>query len=78
MEVTFTVNKNRMLIKRKKTFSYDSFTPGYKTSSSVKRPISTKRETGKLIKENAKTVLVQFDGIVIKRHKVKHNVEINK
>ena len=39
--------------------------------------IKGKRHTGELIKSNHKTVWVKApDGKIVKRHKVKHNVEI--
>jgi len=40
--------------------------------------LGNKVEEGKVIKYNFYTVLVRFKDKVIKRHKIKHNVTINK
>ncbi len=76
-KIIFTINKNET--KKKigfKTFNYVTMRHGVKILSRYKRPTGTIQESALMVKENAKTVLVDFDGRIIKRHKVKHNVEI--
>ena len=77
MKAQFRINANTSLIKRRKTgFDYSLKKILYKIDSCVKRPVATTKESGILIKENSKTVLVYFNGSLIKRHKVKHAVEL--
>ena len=79
MTATFTINENEIRHRTKNIgWNYQVMMPRIKLISTVKRPIGTVRTTGVVIQENAKTVLVNMGGTIIKRHKVKHNVELTK
>ena len=75
MEHTFTLNKNEQKEKLKTITTWDGYA-SVKITSRIKRVIGLTQSKGKLIKENAKTVIIRLpDGNIIKRHKVKHEVK---
>ena len=75
MKALFTINENKQSEKFKDVVTWGGMV-SYKITSRIKRVIGLTEESGIVIKENAKTVLVSYNGRIIKRHKVRHNVKL--
>ena len=69
----FDMNINQVYQKRRPGGLFGKI---FKVVSRYKRPIRQARIESVLIKENVKTVLVRIEGKVVKRHKIKHRVEV--